>query len=134
MNNFTGVGIAGKDLEILPVGEKFVGKGSIAIGHTYKSKDGEYGTEWMNFEFWGDKEYLDRKAKVVRKGNGISVQGSIESWESDGKRGFTIKNANVLPTKGISAKNAQEVKTSQPVEPKLSEDEVETLFEDIDAI
>lgn len=86
MNKFIGVGNLTKDGEFRTLdGEKSVYSNSLAMRNDFKNKDGEYGSEFINFNVWGSTaEYLNKYAK---KGNKVLIEGRVSTRNYDAKDG-----------------------------------------------
>ncbi len=86
MNKFIGVGNLTKDGELRSTESgKSVYNNSLAMKNDFKNKDGEYDSEFINFNAWGSTaEYLSKYAK---KGNKILIEGRIATRSYDAQDG-----------------------------------------------
>lgn len=75
-----------KDCEIRATksGRK-VAVNTLAIKRTYKNQNGEYDTDFIDFEFWGDG--VDNMQKYSHKGDYIEIVGRIEVVKYQDKNG-----------------------------------------------
>lgn len=86
MNQFIGVGRLVKST-IKEVKDNKVCNFTIAINRSYKNANGEYETDFVNCESWGNiGESLE---KYCQKGDIIGVKGSIKSDKYQDKEGNT---------------------------------------------
>lgn len=85
INNVVLVGRAGKDPEMRYFESGKV-KTELSMAVTRPTKEKE--TDWFNVELWG--KTAEVAGEYVRKGHQFGVEGRIETWEKDGKRGVTI--------------------------------------------
>lgn len=86
MNKFIGTGNLTKEGELRTFdNDKSVYINSLAMRNDFKNKDGEYGTEFINFTAWGSTaEYLNKYAK---KGNKVLIEGRITTRSYDAQDG-----------------------------------------------
>jgi single-strand DNA-binding protein len=135
LNKWMGMGNLGADPEL-----RFTQSGTavlnlrMACNERFKDKDGEWKdrTEWVNVVVW-DKR-ASALAKILAKGSGIFVEGSLRTSSFEGrdgqKRYKTEVNArNVLLTGGKS-----ERREPRPSSPTKDRDEPDPGFPDDDDI
>lgn len=86
MNKFIGTGNLTKDGEFKSLdGGKSVYSNSLAMRNDFKNKEGEYDSEFINFNAWGTTaEYLNKYAK---KGNKVLIEGRITTRSYDAQDG-----------------------------------------------
>lgn len=75
MNTYVGVGRLIKDIELKNVNDKSVATFTIAITRPYKNADGEYETDFINCECWGN--IANTTKEYCRKGDVVGIKGSL---------------------------------------------------------
>ena len=102
------IGRVGQDPEVKSTanGGRYA-KFSVATSESYQ-KNGEWveETEWHQVEVWGDR--AERLARV-KKGSLVYVEGSLKSYEYEGKRFWKVKAYKIL-----SAQTEQQPKPADP--------------------
>ena len=84
MNKFVGIGNLVKDGEVktLP-SSKVVYSNTLAMRNDFKNKDGEYDSEFINFNVWGPSaEHINKYAK---KGTKIMIEGRLTTRSYEDK-------------------------------------------------
>lgn len=78
MNNFFGVGRLVKDVEIRHTQpDKICAIYTIAISRPYKNQNGEYETDFINCESWGN--IANTMNDYLKKGDMVGVKGSLRT-------------------------------------------------------
>lgn len=80
-----------KVVENTKVGDKSRVGNTLAVRRDYKNKNGEYDTDFIDFEIWGAQaDYLVNYAK---KGSKITISGCLrkETYESNGQTRYITK-------------------------------------------
>ena len=116
MNSTVLVGRLTKDPELkeLESGKK-VTNISIAVPRQYKSKDGEYETDFIDVELW--EHVAEKTAEFCKKGDMIAIKGRTETsiYEKDDKK---IKQMHIVGDKitFISSSKIKEQETEDNIE------------------
>lgn len=122
INNVLLVGNSGHDAELrtTTTGKQFC-TFSIATSDSYQGTDGEWreNTEWHKIKLYGRS--AERIAGKIKKGDLVSVEGSISSYELDGAMKKEIKAFKV---KVLTPKNKH---TDQPTSGFLPPSETSKL-------
>lgn len=87
-------GRIGKDIELKQVGQSVVAKLSVATSEKWTDKNTgqkQERTTWHNVEVWGKQAEII--SQYFKKGDGIGVQGSIQTdeYEKNGEKRYTTK-------------------------------------------
>jgi single-strand DNA-binding protein len=84
MNKFVGIGNLVRDGEVktLP-SSKVVYSNTLAMRNDFKNKDGEYDSEFINFNVWGaSAEHIN---KYTKKGTKIMIEGRLTTRSYEDK-------------------------------------------------
>lgn len=85
MNKVFLVGNIVRDVEIKIAGGYQVIQNTVAVKRNYPDRDGNYPTDFIDFQSWGKQaEYLE---KYGAKGSKIAIVGRLQSREYDGRDG-----------------------------------------------
>lgn len=88
MNKFHTIGNLGKDVELRrTTNDKVVAKVSLGEDY-YDFRAKETKTQWWYLVAFG--KTAERLAEYCQKGTRIYVDGRIQQWENDGKRGVDV--------------------------------------------
>lgn len=118
LNQTVIVGRIVKDPEVkeLENGKK-VSNITLAVPRSYKNKDGEYETDFIDCTLWGS--VAENTAEYCRKGDMVGVKGRVETdtYEKDGQ---THKSMNIVAEKltFLSNKKINENETVKEVSKK----------------
>lgn len=109
LNQVILVGRLTSDPEIKEVGESKVANVTLAVPRSYKNKDGEYETDFINCTLWNS--VAEHTAEYVKKGSLVGVSGRLqtESYEDkEGNKKYATK-VNVEKVTFLSSKKSEEV-------------------------
>ena len=85
MNKVFLVGNIVRDVETKIAGGYQVIQNTVAVKRNYSDRDGNYPTDFIDFQSWGKQaEYLE---KYGAKGSKIAIVGRLQSREYDGRDG-----------------------------------------------
>ena len=85
MNKVFLVGNIVRDVETKIAGGYQVIQNTVAVKRSYPDRDGNYPTDFIDFQSWGKQaEYLE---KYGAKGSKIAIVGRLQSREYDGRDG-----------------------------------------------
>lgn len=85
MNKVFLVGNIVRDIETKIAGGYQVIQNTVAVKRNYPDRDGNYPTDFIDFQSWGKQaEYLE---KYGAKGSKIAIVGRLQSREYDGRDG-----------------------------------------------
>jgi single-strand DNA-binding protein len=86
MNKVILIGNVVKDIQIKQVAGYQVIQNTIAVKRSYPDKDGNYPTDFIEFQSWGKQaEYL---SKYCAKGSKLAITGRLQSREYEGRDGL----------------------------------------------
>lgn len=110
MNSFIGIGRLTKDCELrYTTSNKAVASFSIAITRTYKAPNGDYESDFINCECWG--QVADTLSKYTHKGDLIAVNGNIRTDKYQDSNGnnkirtyILVNRIQFLSTKKVEEK------------------------------
>ena len=113
-------GRIGKDIEIKQVGQSVVAKISVATSEKWTDKNTgqkQERTTWHNVEVWGKQAEII--SQYFKKGDGIGVQGSIQTdeYEKNGEKRYSTKiklTSFWFPVSSGQAQNTQPQQVSNP--------------------
>ena len=106
-------GRIGKDIELKQVGQSVVAKISVATSEKWTDKNTgqkQERTTWHNVEVWGKQAEII--SQFFKKGDGIGVQGSIQTDEYEKKR-YTTKIKLTSFWFPVSSSQAQQAQPQQ---------------------
>ena len=109
LNQVILVGRLTSDPEIKEVNEVRVSNITIAVPRSYKNKDGEYETDFINCTLWNS--VAEHTAEYVKKGDLVGIKGQLQSEvyeDKEGNKRYTMK-VNVEKVTFLSSKKAEEV-------------------------
>ena len=91
INRITLIGNVGQAPELKAAGNQQYARFTMATNENYKDRQGVWqtDTEWHTVKVWGPS--ADRCVQQLRKGNLAYVEGSLRSFEYEGKRLFEVK-------------------------------------------
>lgn len=112
LNSCSFIGRLGGSPEQVQVGDTSVTKFSIAVGESWKDKEGnkQERTEWINVEAWG--KLADICAEYLQKGKQVYISGKMktDTYEKDGITKYSTKivckDMQMLGSKGDSVSDA----------------------------
>lgn len=98
LNQTVLVGRIVKDPEIIETESgKKVSNITLAIPRSYKNKDGEYETDFVDCTLWSG--LAENTAEYCKKGDLVGVKGRIETEVYKKDDGSTVKNTKVVAEK-----------------------------------
>ena len=108
MNNVILIGRLTNDLELKEVGEAKVISFSLAVPRSYKNKDGEVDTDFINCRLWDG--IAKNAEEFCKKGDLLGVKGRIETrnYEKDEKINYVTELIAEKITFLSSGKNKKE--------------------------
>lgn len=107
LNQTVLVGRIVKDPEIIETESgKKVSNITLAIPRSYKNKDGEYETDFVDCTLWSG--LAENTAEYCKKGDLVGVKGRIETEIYERDDGSTIKNTKVVAEKVTFLSNKKE--------------------------
>lgn len=115
MNMYIGVGRLVKDVEIRHTqSDKMCAIYTIAISRPYKNQNGEYETDFINCETWGN--VANTMNEYVRKGDMIGVKGSLrtDSYMDKNNEKKYRTYVNVERVTFLSAKKEDKINNDLP--------------------
>ena len=117
MNKFVGIGNLVRDGEVktLP-SSKVVYSNTLAMRNDFKNKDGEYDSEFINFNVWGaSAEHIN---KYTKKGTKIMIEGRLttRSYEDKDKIKRYVSEIMVENFEVLERLNKEEKKEEKQVE------------------
>lgn len=91
INRVTLIGNVGQPPELKAAGSGQYARWSMATNENYQDKQGVWqtDTEWHNIKLWGRS--AERAITQIKKGSLVYVEGSIRSYEYEGKKLSEIK-------------------------------------------
>jgi len=91
INRITLIGNVGQAPELKAAGNQQYARFTMATNENYQDKSGVWqtDTEWHTVKVWGVS--ADRCVRQLNKGNLVYVEGSLRSFEYEGKRLFEVK-------------------------------------------
>jgi single-strand DNA-binding protein len=116
-----------KDIEIRSIGsDKSVISNSIAVRNDFKNKDGQYDSQFFNFEVWNAQaEFL---AKYAAKGTPILIEGKLKNGayeKENGERVYTttiaVEKVEILSFDKKENNETTEAAVIAPKEPRQVE-------------
>ena len=116
---------------------KQVYSGSVAVNRNFKSKDGEYDTDFFNFVYWN---VSDKFSQYLKKGRAVIIEGSLQTRTYDDKDGnkkhVTEIIAERVELSGDSKKESgtepvQEVEIPQNTKTEYDDHEIEIGDDDL---
>lgn len=115
MNKFLGIGRVVKEMDLRATQNgKSVLNNTLAIPSTFKNADGEYGTEFVDFQVWGQQ--AETLAKYTSKGDQILIEGRLQkrSYETEGVKKYITEviceRVQFLNTKKEENRSMQDVR------------------------
>lgn len=122
-NQIVVIGRAGKDaapeLRRLQSGQSCVVTISLAVNRPGKDAQGNSVTDWLPVQFWNKN--ADRFAEFVKKGNLLSVTGSMrmDSWDDNGQTRHRAyihgESFQMLESKSVQQQRPAQARRSEPV-------------------
>ena len=111
MNSFIGIGRLTKDCELrYTTSNKAVASFSIAISRNFKNQNGEYETDFINCECWG--QVAETLQKYTHKGDLIGIKGNIRTDKYQDNNGnnktrtyILVNRVQFLSTKKVDLGN-----------------------------
>lgn len=103
---------------------KDVANFGIAVRREFKNADGEYESDFINCEAWGN--LADTIAKYFHKGSGIFIIGRLQTKPYDRKDGTTAIATNVVLESiefDRKVEKKEEETSNSEVEPRNTEDD-----------
>lgn len=105
MNNVILIGRLTNDLELKEVGESKVINFSLAVPRSYKNKDGEVDTDFINCSIWNAS--AENMKEFCKKGDLLAVEGSLQTstYEKDEVKHYKtevrVDRVRFLPQKKV---------------------------------
>lgn len=118
MNKYIGIGRLTKDGELRTTESKInIYNNTLAIKNTFKNKDGNYDSEFINFvAYRNDAEFL---SKYASKGDMIQIEGRLHTRSYDDKENIKrfvteviVENASIIQKKKVEDTKEIEVPTN----------------------
>jgi single-strand DNA-binding protein len=98
LNQTVMVGRIVKDPEVIETDNgKKVANITLAIPRSYKNKDGEYDTDFVDCTLWGG--IAENTAEYCQKGDLVGVKGRLETDLYEKEDGSTVKTTKVIAEK-----------------------------------
>ena len=126
MNKVFLVGNIVRDVETKIAGGYQVIQNTVAVKRNYPDRDGNYPTDFIDFQSWGKQaEYLE---KYGAKGSKIAIVGRLQSREYDGRDG-TRKTVWEVVTDEVQLLSS--VQKPAEVKPEIKQQDYADLFKDL---
>lgn len=125
MNKVFLVGNIVRDVEIKIAGGYQVIQNTVAVKRSYPDRDGNYPTDFIDFQSWGKQaEYLE---KYGAKGSKIAIVGRLQSREYDGGDGTrkTVWEVITDEIQLISSVQKSKAEVKPEIKPKDFADEID---------
>ena len=125
MNKVFLVGNIVRDVETKIAGGYQVIQNTVAVKRNYPDKDGNYPTDFIDFQSWGKQaEYLE---KYGAKGSKIAIVGRLQSREYDGRDGTrkTVWEVITDEIQLISSVQKPKAEVKPEIKPKDFADEID---------
>lgn len=125
MNKVFLVGNIVKDVETKIAGGYQVIQNTVAVKRNYPDRDGNYPTDFIDFQSWGKQaEYLE---KYGAKGSKIAIVGRLQSREYDGRDGTrkTVWEVITDEIQLISSVQKSKAEVKPEIKPKYFADEID---------
>lgn len=125
MNKVFLVGNIVKDVETKIAGGYQVIQNTVAVKRNYPDRDGNYPTDFIDFQSWGKQaEYLE---KYGAKGSKIAIVGRLQSREYDGRDGTrkTVWEVITDEIQLISSVQKPKAEVKPEIKPKDFADEID---------
>jgi single-strand DNA-binding protein len=122
-----------KDIEIRSIGnDKSVISNSIAVRNDFKNKDGQYDSQFFNFEVWNaSAEFLNNYAE---KGTPILIEGKLKNGAYEKENGERVYTTSVIVEKieilDFKKKENNETTENVVIAPKEAQQLEVTLTDD----
>ena len=124
MNKVFLVGNIVRDVEIKIAGGYQVIQNTVAVKRNYPDRDGNYPTDFIDFQSWGKQaEYLE---KYGAKGSKIAIVGRLQSREYDGRDGVrkTVWEVITDEIQLISSVQKPKVEVNSEIKPQEFADKI----------
>ena len=125
MNKVFMVGNIVRDVETKIAGGYQVIQNTVAVKRNYPDRDGNYPTDFIDFQSWGKQaEYLE---KYGAKGSKIAIVGRLQSREYDGRDGTrkTVWEVITDEIQLISSVQKPKAEVKSEIKPKDFADEID---------
>lgn len=125
MNKVFLVGNIVRDVETKIAGGYQVIQNTVAVKRNYPDRDGNYPTDFIDFQSWGKQaEYLE---KYGAKGSKIAIVGRLQSREYDGRDGTrkTVWEVITDEIQLISSVQKPKAEVKPEIKPKDFADEID---------
>ena len=125
MNKVFLVGNIVRDVETKIAGGYQVIQNTVAVKRSYPDRDGNYPTDFIDFQSWGKQtEYLE---KYGAKGSKIAIVGRLQSREYDGRDGTrkTVWEVITDEIQLISSVQKPKAEVKPEIKPKDFADEID---------
>ena len=125
MNKVFLVGNIVRDVETKIAGGYQVIQNTVAVKRNYPDRDGNYPTDFIDFQSWGKQaEYLE---KYGAKGSKIAIVGRLQSREYDGRDGTrkTVWEVITDEIQLISSAQKPKAEVKPEIKPKDFADEID---------
>lgn len=119
-----------KDIDLRTIGnDKQVISNSIAVRNDFKNKDGQYDSQFFNFEVWNAQ--ADYLAKYAAKGTPILIEGKLKNGAYEKENGERVYTTSVLVER-VEILNFRKEETTERVvlAPKEAEEKAIMLSDD----
>ena len=122
-----------KDIDLRTIGnDKQVISNSIAVRNDFKNKEGQYDSQFFNFEVWNAQ--ADYLAKYAVKGTPILIEGKLKNGAYEKENGERVYTTSVIVEKleilDFKKKENEEDTERVVIAPKEAEEKVIMLSDD----